>query len=83
MKCPTCETDMKTRSGKFGDFYFCPNQHVCKQKTITKNKEVVVSHLQQLVMSSSVGANPYEQSALEIHYQLCKDHIEWLYGDFY
>jgi len=26
---------MQQRNGKFGNFLFCPNQHACKQKTIT------------------------------------------------
>lgn len=87
MKCPSCETKMKVRNGKFGEFYFCPKQHICKQKTITK--EVISnsnsnSSLYDLVKSSEgVVSNPYETSALEIHYQLCKDHLEWLYGSFY
>lgn len=25
MKCPKCKTKMGIRTGKFGDFYFCPN----------------------------------------------------------
>lgn len=25
MKCPKCKTKMSIRTGKFGDFYFCPN----------------------------------------------------------
>lgn len=25
MKCPKCKTKMGIRTGKFGDFYYCPN----------------------------------------------------------
>lgn len=35
MICEKCNTEMPLREGKFGKFYFCPNQHVCKTKTIT------------------------------------------------
>lgn len=42
MKCPTCNIEMQTRGGRFGEFYFCPNQyHGCTQKTITKHKPKV------------------------------------------
>lgn len=39
MLCLKCNTEMKLRNGKFGEFYFCPNQHRCGAKTITKNTE--------------------------------------------
>lgn len=39
MLCLKCNTEMKLRNGKFGEFYFCPNQHRCGAKTITKNVE--------------------------------------------
>ena len=35
--CLCCGDEMLTNSGKFGEFYYCPNQKVCGQKTITKN----------------------------------------------
>lgn len=35
IKCKCCDNDMILRDGKFGKFYFCPNQKVCGQKTIT------------------------------------------------
>lgn len=36
MNCPTCNTQMQERGGAFGKFMFCPNQAVCKQKTISE-----------------------------------------------
>lgn len=38
MICPRCQTEMKLRTGKNCDFWFCPNQHRCKQPTITDKK---------------------------------------------
>lgn len=35
MNCPSCNTEMKRRDGKFGEFLFCPDQHVCGQSTIS------------------------------------------------
>lgn len=36
MKCPKCKTKMGIRTGKFGDFYFCPNSSSLDvHKTIT------------------------------------------------
>lgn len=41
MKCPTCRTNMVKRSGKFGQFYFCPNQYSgCNQKTLSCKPQV-------------------------------------------
>lgn len=38
MRCPTCKVKMEIRSGKFGEFYFCPRQYDgCTQKTISKS----------------------------------------------
>lgn len=39
MLCPSCDTEMMIRSGKFGKFWFCPNQHQCNQSTITYRSE--------------------------------------------
>ena len=33
--CPTCATQMQKRAGRYGDFWFCPRQSQCGQKTIT------------------------------------------------
>ena len=37
--CPSCGQVMKVRDGKFGKFYFCLDQHICGQKTITVRSE--------------------------------------------
>lgn len=40
MKCPKCKTKMGIRTGKFGDFYFCPNSSSRDvHKTITVQSE--------------------------------------------
>ena len=41
MKCTQCNTEMQVRDGRFGQFYFCPNQLECGQKTISKSRKVV------------------------------------------
>ena len=80
MKCPTCYNEMQLRNGKFGEFFFCKNQAVCKQKTISKNSTVVNSNeLYSLCKSAEV--DKFTASVLEIHYQAARDHIEWLYLD--
>ncbi len=38
MKCPTCTRVMTLRNSINGEFYFCPDQHICGQKTITKKE---------------------------------------------
>ncbi len=39
MKCPKCKTEMPLRTGPFGNFYYCPNQHTtCRQRTISETK---------------------------------------------
>jgi len=35
MKCPSCGIDMKTRSGKYGMFWYCPESFKCGQKTFS------------------------------------------------
>lgn len=41
MICPKCGNEMQLRNGRFGEFYFCPNQYKgCKQKTITKQHPI-------------------------------------------
>ncbi len=41
--CPSCGQVMKVRVGKFGEFYFCQDQAICGQKTITKQQPNVES----------------------------------------
>ncbi len=39
MMCPTCTAAMQLRDGKFGAFYFCPEQYSgCEQKTISEQQ---------------------------------------------
>jgi hypothetical protein len=35
--CPSCNEILSVATGRFGDFYYCPNQGRCKQKTISVN----------------------------------------------
>jgi ssDNA-binding Zn-finger/Zn-ribbon topoisomerase 1 len=35
MNCEKCRIEMQKRSGRYGDFFFCPNSRICGQKTIT------------------------------------------------
>lgn len=51
MLCLKCNTEMKLRNGKFGEFHFCPNQQRCGAKTITKNVEVTHSNSFETTMS--------------------------------
>lgn len=48
MKCGCCDNDMILRNGKFGEFYFCPNQKVCGQKTITKEPATLMNELRDI-----------------------------------
>lgn len=44
MKCPTCNESMQRRMGKFGEFYYCPNQYTgCTQPTISNSTSFKVS----------------------------------------
>ena len=80
MKCPSCGNNMQAREGKFGEFYFCPKQHICKQKTITtKQSSIPKPNNGLMTLSCSAEQNWAKQSLLEIHYQACIDHIDWLY----
>lgn len=38
MICEKCNSDMKLRSGVHGDFWFCPKQKSCGQKTISHHE---------------------------------------------
>lgn len=51
MLCLKCNTEMKVRGGKFGEFYYCPDQHRCGAKTITKNVETPFSEELETTMS--------------------------------
>ena len=41
MDCPKCGSNMKKRSGKHGEFMFCPMQYWCGQSTFSVDKPAV------------------------------------------
>ena len=41
MDCPKCGSNMKKRSGKHGEFMFCPMQYRCCQSTFSVDKPAV------------------------------------------
>ena len=41
MDCPKCGSDMQKRSGKHGEFMFCPMQYRCCQSTFSVDKPAV------------------------------------------
>lgn len=41
MDCPICETRTERREGRFGPFLFCPQQNICKQRTLTIREHLV------------------------------------------
>ena len=78
MLCPTCNLKMLIRNGKFGEFYYCPEQHICKQKTITKLRNTCnlndSSGLYSLARSGEI--NSFSQSLHEIHTLAVKEHVD-------
>ena len=53
MICEKCTSEMILRSSVNGDFFFCPNQRSCGQKTITKvdNSSLSTSFRTQSIQS--------------------------------
>jgi len=60
--CLCCGDEMLTNSGKFGEFYYCPNQKVCGQKTITKKP---ASDDECIITKGSSHPLVYEMKLLE------------------
>ena len=65
--CPSCGQVMKVRSGKFGEFYFCPDQAICGQATIAKPALVGVTSCNPDIgiINTSTESLVYELRILE------------------
>jgi ssDNA-binding Zn-finger/Zn-ribbon topoisomerase 1 len=65
--CPSCKTAMTLRAGKFGEFYFCPEQAKCGQPTISKPQEISVTSCDPTnsVINTSSESLIYEMRILE------------------
>ena len=63
--CPTCGSIMARTLGKHGYFFWCPEQKVCKQKTIsdiTDSKEMIKQSLEEsLLKGSSISTDHLER----------------------
>lgn len=75
MICQKCNTEMKIQSGRFGEFYFCPNQLKCGCKTISKKDKTTYTEFD----SSDYGSFEYALNQLIPNYT--KEEIEGMYAD--
>lgn len=65
VECKYCHKEMVLRNGKFGNFYFCPNQRHCGAKTISAS-------------DISTG-NPGVDLILSLIPEYTKDELEQMY----
>lgn len=64
--CSSCGHSMTLRNGKFGEFYFCPNQSWCGGKTVT-------------AINVDGTGNPTVDILLSLIPNYTKDEIEQMY----
>lgn len=78
MICDKCEAEMILRNGKFGEFYFCPNQYECGKKTVSKNPHNQESTgFFELCLSGTTGSNFYSSSMAEMKTLAHRENIAW------
>ena len=70
MDCPKCGSDMQKRSGKHGEFMFCPMQYQCGHKTMTIRKVVTettgsMNHLEAEFLLMGNKASPMARMLYE------------------
>jgi ssDNA-binding Zn-finger/Zn-ribbon topoisomerase 1 len=74
MLCPSCKTVMEKRVGKFGAFLFCPQQHVCKQNTITMHSEPVMRIPVSSIVTTSICLENSLQGMARMAYENAREH---------